>query len=158
MLLYLTESEEEAKILRHFKRNMPDGQIKTIGTHAENLSGITDDDVLINIGYATGFNVPAGTLIEPSLVYDYEKDEIARIEPLFLTERRICVTCETFPKEPAFQFPCIYDTSLFNILNVRCKAIHAIKIVNRRYGKTSPEKADLEYAWRQAVTQIARNL
>ena len=109
MIRYLVAMPREAEMLRKYADKLPKGEIEVIGIGAAEYFISAENDVLVNIGYAGGFGVPVGTLVEPSVVYNMQTGDAARIDPLFLIERRICFTSDTFVEKPAINLPSIYD-------------------------------------------------
>jgi len=154
MICYLLATEQEAEIFRKLsKGKVPRGEIEVIDDTDVKKHA---DDVVVHIGYADGYDVAAGTLVEPVYVIDAQTQEVVRTDTVFPTEHRICFSSERAVKAPMVDFPAVYDAGLFKIAESQHKRIHAIKIIKGNIGKKAQKEFNCEEAWMGAVNLISR--
>ena len=156
MIRYLLAMPREADMLRKYADQLPKGEIEVIGINAVDYTGGTENDVLVNVGYAGGYNVPIGTLVEPSVVYNMATGDAVRIDPLFLIERRLCFTSDSFVERPAVNLPSVYDMELFKVAERPHKRLYAIKIVSDNLNEKDCEGFNDEASWKTAAALISR--
>ena len=132
MVRYLIAMPREAEMFKKYSDGIPDGQIDIIGIGAENVDAAkyTEDDILVNIGYAGGYKIPVGNLIEPAYAMDIKTWKALPIDRVFYIERRMCLTSSTFVEHPMSEVPHLYDMELFKIAKLPHKRVHSIKIIS----------------------------
>ena len=156
MIHYLIAMPREAELFRKYFDGLPAGEIDVIGINAVDLEQVksTEEDILVNIGYAGGYKIPVGTLVEPSFVLDVQTWEAARIDPVFLLEHRMCLTSNTFVESPIYDGPSLYDMELFKIMSLPHKRVHSIKIISDNLCEKDCEEFNSDAAWKLAAELI----
>lgn len=124
-----------------------------VGINATDMIETTAEDTIVNIGYCGAYNVPVGTIIEPSEVYDINSGETARINKIFNCEDIKCYTSNEFVTEPVEEYPSIYDMELFKLTQYPHKRIHALKIVSDNLNEDDCEQYNDAEVW-EKIKQI----
>ena len=160
MIHYLIAMPREAEMFNKYSDGIPDGQVDIIGIGAVDLdeSKYTDEDILVNIGYAGGYKIPVGNLIEPAYAMDVKTWKAEPIDRVFFIERRMCLTSDRFIEEPMSETPHLYDMELFKIARLPHKRIHAIKIISDNLNERDCEEFDGESSWKRAMSFIRTRL
>lgn len=118
-----------------------------IGINAIELPTLTEDDTIVNIGYCGAYNVPVGTIIEPSEVRELGSNNSAKIDRLFGCEDVVCFTANEFVTEPAVLQESIYDMELYKLTQLPHKKIYTLKIVSDNLNEADCEQYNDEAAW-----------
>lgn len=155
MIRYLIAMPREAEIFEKVSKMCPAGSVEIIGIGAVDMRPTDEDDVVVNIGYAGGYRVPVGALVEPIIAVDGKKQTAIGINPLFPVERRVCFTCDEFVTEPLAKYRAIYDMELYKIARMPHKKLYSIKIVSDSLNERACESFNLEDPWRVAAGYIA---
>ena len=129
MIRYLVGTQKEADIFMKVYSECPKGSIEVVGVRGEYLGNTEEDDILVDIGYAAGYRVPVGAIVEPTCAMDVEKHEAIRIDTIFPVERRVCFSGYT--KEHFGKYRAIFDGRLFKVAHKPHKRIYSIKIVSQ---------------------------
>lgn len=160
MIHYLIAMPREAELFEKYADGIPDGQIDILGIGAENLdeSKYTEDDILVNIGYAGGYKIPVGNLIEPAYAMDVITWKALPIDRVFMIERRMCLTSPTFVEKPMSETPHLYDMELFKIAKLPHRRVHSIKIISDNLNERDCEEFNDEDAWRRTMTFVRTRL
>ena len=139
---------------------IPDGNIDIIGIGAEDLdpSKYTEEDILVNIGYAGGYKIRVGSLIEPAYAMDIKTWKAAPIDRIFMIERRICLTSDRFVEKPLSDGPHLYDMELYKIAQLPHKKIHSIKIISDNLNEKDCEAFNDEASWEKVVSLLEMRL
>jgi len=155
MIYYLLTTDKEAEIFHRLSRKkVPKGQIQVIGEGAEELREFTADDVLVHIGYASGYKVDVGRVVEPVYVVDAWTREVIRTDTIFPVEHRICFTTDRFVDMPVTDYASICDMELFKIMLAKHKRVHALKIVSDNLDEEDRKVFEDEEAWKEAIRLI----
>lgn len=166
MIRYLLAMPREAEMFMKFADKVPKGFVEVIGINAVNMGEYGKDDILVNVGYAGGYKVPVGELVEPVSVISASKEpgKAPRFSGIEFTDRLFplphytCFTCNEFVEEPVYEGAAIYDMELFKIAQRPHKRLYAIKIVSDNLCESDCEKFDDEGAWEKAAEYIAARL
>ena len=118
-----------------------------IGINAINVPTTTDDDIIVNIGYCGAYDVPVGTIVEPTDVVDINSGESATIDKIFNCETYSCFTSDTFVTEPAVNQKSIYDMELYKLTKLPHKKLYSLKIVSDNLNEHDCEQYNDELAW-----------
>ena len=118
-----------------------------IGINAVELPNLTEDDTIVNIGYCGAYNVPVGTIVEPSEVREIGTGNVAKVDKLFGCDDIICFTANEFVTEPAIMQESIYDMELYKLTQLPHKKIHTLKIVSDNLNEADCEQYNDEVAW-----------
>jgi hypothetical protein len=127
-----------------------------VGINAVDLPNTTDEDIIVNIGYCGAYNVPVGTIIEPSEVYDISSGKVAKIDKLFGCENIRCYTSSEFVTEPVINDKSIYDMELYKLTQIPHKRIYSLKIVSDNLNEADCEQYNDKDAW-EKIKQILEN-
>ena len=152
MVRYLIAMEREAE--RFVDAMGYDPGVEIIGIGAREAGWYSKDDVLVNLGYAGGYKIKVGTLIEPSFAMDIHTGDLARINPIFPLESRICLTSDVFVEAPLYGWPTLYDMELFTLATIPHKQIYSIKIVSDNLCEKACEAFDGDYAWKKVAELV----
>ena len=157
MIRYLIAMSREAEMFKKYS-DVSEEQIDVIGINAADFDAdkYTENDILVNIGYAGGYKIPVGTLIEPSFALDILTWEAVRIDAVFPIDHRICLTSNTFIEEPLCDGPSIYDMELFKIAQVPHDKLYSIKIVSDNLSEKDCEEINGKAAWAMAAEYIKK--
>ena len=119
-----------------------------VGINAVDVPAVTDNDTIVNIGYcgATA-DIPVGSIIEPSTVFDANSGDIARIDKIFGCEDIKCFTANEFVTEPIEDCKNIYDMELYKLAKLPHKKIHSLKIVSDNLNENDCEHYNDKVAW-----------
>ncbi len=166
MIRYLLAMPREAEMFMKFADKVPEGAVEVIGINAVDMGEYDKDDILVNVGYAGGYKVPVGELVEPVSVISVSKEPdkapkfngIAFTDRVFPLPHYTCFTCDEFVEEPVYEAPAIYDMELFKIAQKPHKRLYAIKIVSDNLCESDCERFNDEDSWRSAVECIAARL
>lgn len=156
MIRYIIATPEEAKMLKRYAPFITDNQIDIIGKGATNLDSekYSKEDILINIGYAGGYKIPIGTLIEPAYAMDVLTWRAEPIDRVFMIERRICLTSNRFIEYPMSDGPHLYDMELYKIAMMPHKKIHSIKIISDNLREKDFEEFDSNKPWAKVADML----
>lgn len=160
MIHYLLAMPREAEMFEKYSKGIPKGQIDIIGIGATNLdaSKYSEEDILVNIGYAGGYKIPIGHLIEPAYAMYIKTWQALPIDRVFYIERRMCLTSDEFVKEPMSETPHLYDMELYKIATIPHKRVHAIKIISDNLDERDCEEFNSEDAWERAMSFVRTRL
>ena len=160
MIHYLLAMPREAEMFEKYSDGIPDGQIDVVGIGAVDLdeSKYTEEDILVNIGYAGGYKIPVGNLIEPAYAMDIKTWKAVPIDRVFYIERRMCLTSDRFVEEPMSETPHLYDMELYKIAKLPHKRVHAIKIISDNLNEKDCEEFDGEDSWKRAMSFVRTRL
>ena len=120
---------------------------EVIGIGAEHLPETNLDDILVNVGYCGGYQVPVGKVVEPLFVGDSRTGEVADLEQHFPCPTYPCFTSDTFVTEPLYEAPAIYDMELWKIYALPYKKLYCLKIVSDNLDEKACEAFDDAAAW-----------
>ena len=153
MIRYLIAMPREAEMFKKYSNGLPKGEVDVIGIGAIAIEEgkYTEDDILINIGYAGGHKIPVGTLIEPSFAIDAKTWDAAKIDHMFPLDHRLCLTSDTFVDEPIFEGPSLYDMELFKIAGLPHKELYSIKIISDNLSEKDCEEFNSVECWKTAI-------
>lgn len=166
MIRYLLAMPREAEMFKRFACMVPDGSIEVIGIGAPDMGEFSKDDIIVNIGYAGGYKVSVGTLVEPkdAIAVDMVSERVPRfygigtVNRLFPLPHYTCFSSDTFVEKPAVECAAIYDMELFKIAKTPHKRLYAIKIVSDNLCESDCEDFNDEDAWKKAASLIADHL
>lgn len=160
MIKYLLAMEREAELFEKYAAGKLGGRVYVVGIGATGIDNaeLIEDDVIVNVGYAGGYEIPVGTIIEPSYAMDMRRGEIVRIDSVFPVERRVCITSDTFVDKPMSNGPHLYDMELFKVASVPHKKLYSLKIISDNLCEEDCEAYNAEESWRMVVDLIERNL
>lgn len=158
MIRYLIAMEREAELFKRFSEKCPVGSVEIIGIGAADMGQYNENDILVNVGYAGGYRVPVGALVEPSGAMNVREHEAIRIDSLFPIERRVCFTSDEFVMEPVAKYPAIYDMELFRIAQKPHKKLYSIKIVSDNLNESDCEEFNFEEPWKAVCGYLAEYL
>ena len=119
-----------------------------VGINAVDLPTTTNEDIIVNIGYcgATA-DIPVGTIVEPSTVYDAISRDKANIDKLFGCRDIKCFTANEFVTEPIEECNNIYDMELYKLTKLPHKKIYSLKIVSDNLNESDCEQYNDAAAW-----------
>ena len=119
-----------------------------VGINAIDPPNTTDEDIIINIGYcgATA-DIPVGTIVEPSIVYDAISGDSATVDKIFGCEDIKCFTANEFVTEPIEECKNVYDMELYKLTKLPHKKIYALKIVSDNLNESDCEQYNDQAAW-----------
>ena len=119
-----------------------------VGINAVEPPVTTEDDIIVNIGYcgATA-DIPIGTIVEPSIVYDAISGDSASIDKIFGCEDIKCFTANEFVTEPIEESKNIYDMELYKLTKLPHKKIYTLKIVSDNLNENDCEQYNDQAAW-----------
>ena len=166
MIRYLFAMPREAEMFKRFADKIPEGSIEVIGINAVDMGEYSKDDILVNVGYAGGYKVPVGELVEPVSVIAVNTEDgkaprfygIEFTDRLFPLPHYTCFTCETFVEKPVYEGASIYDMELFKIAQKPHKRLYAIKIVSDSLCESECERYNGEGAWDVVAELLAKHL
>ena len=118
-----------------------------VGINATDIPAITEEDIIINIGYCGAYNVPVGSIIEPSEVYDIYSGKSIKLDKLFECDDIKCYTSDEFVTEPVVKDKSIYDMELYKLAKLPHKHIYSLKIVSDNLNEDDCEQYNDEAAW-----------
>lgn len=118
-----------------------------IGINAVDVPQTTEDDIIVNIGYCGAYDVPVGTIVEPSEVCELSSKETVKIGKIFNCEDIKCFTSDTFVTEPAVYQKSIYDMELYKLTKLPHKKLYALKIVSDNLNESDCEQYNDTEAW-----------
>ena len=119
-----------------------------VGINAIELPNTTNDDILVNIGYCGATSdIPVGTIVEPSEVFDAKTGDRVVIDKLFGCEDIKCFTADEFVTEPIEENRNIYDMELYKLAQLPHKKIYSLKIVSDNLNENDCEKYNDQVAW-----------
>ena len=118
-----------------------------VGINAVDMIDTTDEDTIVNIGYCGAYDVPVGTIVEPSVVYDAETKDVLKIDTIFNCEDIECYTANEFVTEPLVNGRSIYDMELYKLAKYPHKRIYALKIVSDNLNESDCEQYNDKKAW-----------
>lgn len=131
-----------------------------VGIGATSMPYISEDDIVVNVGYCSAHGFRVGMIVEPivSLISrngvgywdDVSADVLAQH---FDVPKAACFTVNDFVPEPMTRNPAIYDMELAYLTSPRCKKLYCLKIVN-----DSLNESECEYFDGTAVWTRVRNL
>lgn len=119
-----------------------------VGINAVEPIETTEDDVIVNIGYcgATA-DIPVGTIVEPSIVYDAVSRDSAVVDKIFGCEDIKCFTANEFVTEPIEERNNIYDMELYKLTKLPHKKIYSLKIVSDNLNENDCEQYNDQASW-----------
>ena len=119
-----------------------------VGINAVDTPKITEDDIIVNIGYcgATA-DIPVGTIVEPSEAYDAITRDKVVIDKIFGCEDIKCFTASEFVTEPIEENRNIYDMELYKIAKLPHKKLYTLKIVSDNLNENDCEQYNDKAAW-----------
>lgn len=124
-----------------------------IGINAVDVPQTTEEDTIINIGYCGAYDVPVGSIIEPSEVFDITSRKCAKVDKIFDCDDIQCFTSDAFVTEPAVEQKSIYDMELYKLTQLPHKKIHTLKIVSDNLNESDCEQYNDADAW-EKIKQI----
>ena len=113
----------------------------------DGLPETTEDDVIINIGYAGSNNLPVGSIVEPSEVVELATGERMAVDKVFDCSSYPCFTSNDFVTETNIVEPCVFDMELYMISKLKHKALYSLKIVSDNLNLSDCEAYNDELAW-----------
>ena len=111
------------------------------------LPETSDDDIIINIGYAGSNNLAVGSIVEPSKVIKLDTGECEKVDNVFDCPTYPCYTSNDFVTETDIVESCIFEMELFMLTKLKCKSLHAIKIVSDNLNLHDCEAYNDDIAW-----------
>lgn len=146
MIRIVVAMEREAKMLAE---RLPTMLIDVTGIGQVGLiPPTTENDVIVNVGYAGGYHVPVGRLIEPSFALDYGTGEGTSVDHIFVgCGRYRCYTANEFVTEPCTSLSSIYDMELAKLAKLPHKKLYALKIVSDSLNEQECEAFNGEERW-----------
>lgn len=159
MIHYVFAMQREADLFwRLANSKVPEGVTDVIGINAVDRKIYSEDDVLMNLGYAGGYKVKVGSIIEPQFVAEAYTHDIKRIDSIFPVEHRLCFTSDAFVSTPMTDFAVIYDMELYKIAEKPYKRLHSLKIVSDNLDESDCEKFNETEPWNRVIDLIAEYL
>jgi hypothetical protein len=159
MIHYVFAMQREADLFwRLAEGKVPKGETDVIGINAVDKKTYDDDAILMNVGYAGGYKVKVGSIIEPLYAVNAYTRDIKRIDSLFHVERKLCFTSDAFVTAPMVDYSVIYDMELFKIAEKPYKKLYSLKIVSDNLDETDCEKFNEADPWNRAIDLIAEYL
>ena len=152
MIRLFIAMEREAKMLVPRIKDTLIQKVDIIGIGGTDIPDTEPDDIIINVGYAGGYRVPVGRVVEPtfSLVYGEGTGEI--IDHVFHdVERFRCYTADDFVTKPCTTLPSIYDMELNRLLDIPHEKLFSLKIVSDKLNEKECEMFDGDEAWGRVV-------
>lgn len=157
MIYYVLPTEKEAGNFRLMSQGkIPKGRVESVGYKGFDEHKFTEQDVVVCIGYASGYKVEVGALVEPVYAIDAWTREVIRMDTIFPLEHRMCYTSGEKVDVPSEDFASIYDTELFGIAVRPHKRIHAIKIIRDNIGGGERKEFKESDQWKKAIELIGR--
>lgn len=157
MIRYLIALEKELELFKKHSGELPEGRIDLIGIRAADIpTDITDDDVVVNVGFAGGYKIPIGTVVAPRYVFDAETMRLKRMDSAFPIEGRICLTANRFVSKPYSDSASVYDMELYKIAEAPHKKLYALKIVSEILNEYTSVDYDDPKPW-EKVGELIRN-
>ena len=153
MINLVIAMEREADILVPRIQSTLIDQVSIIGIGgADFLPETTDEDIIVNVGYAGGYRVPIGRVVEPTFALKYDTHEGEIVDHLFSEcDRFRCYTAEEFVTRPCTTLPSIYDMELAKLAKLPHKKLFALKIVSDRLNEKECEMFDSDESWGKVV-------
>lgn len=152
MIYYLVTTDRDAEVFQRLSEGkVPEGKIEVIGEGAAELRRYKEEDVLVHIGYARGFKIDSGRIVEPVYVVDMQTREVIRADAIFPIEHRICFTADEEMDAPESDYAVVCDKELFKIMSTKHKRAHALKIV-----KGDSDGSEYEEQWKEAIRLIGK--
>ncbi len=143
------EKEKLAKYVKH--------DIEVVGIGVTNLPNTTKNDIIINVGYCGGYDIPVGTIIEPHLCFDTKTRKKKRITSFMAFFDRVrCYTSDQFVEKPIVNFKSIYDMELYKLLELPHREFYSLKIVSDNLNEKDCEDFNEEGEW-QYVADVINN-
>ncbi len=159
MIHYVFAMQREAdQFWRLAEGKVPKGETDIIGINAVDMKTFDADAILMNVGYAGGYKVKVGSIIEPLYAVNAHTRDIKQIDALFPVERKLCFTSDTFVTAPMTDRAVIYDMELFKIAEKPHKKLHSLKIVSDNLDETDCEQFNEADPWNRVIDLIARRL
>ena len=111
--------------------------VDMIGIGGEDIPSTDFNDIIVNVGYAGGYRVPIGRVVEPTFFHD--------------VDRYRCYTSHEFVTKPCTPMPSIYDMELNKLLKIPHKKLFSLKIVSDRLNEHECEMFDSDESWGRVV-------
>ena len=131
-----------------------------IGIGATSLPEISEDDVVVNVGYCGANGIQVGTVVEPFISVDTGTWQTEILEPHFDCKKTVCLTSRSFVTKPIFEASAVYDMELSKIASIKCRKLYCLKIVSDNLNETDCENFNDAGAWaqvRQMLTEVINN-
>ena len=127
-------------------------KVEIVGIGCTDLPETTEDDIIVNVGYAGGYNVPVGRIIEPLYVCNYGSDELDPIDHIFPgCGRYRCYTANEFVTIPCTTTAAIYDMELAKLAKLPHKKLYALKIVSDSLNEKECEAFNSDECWAEVA-------
>ena len=121
------------------------------------LPDTSPEDIIVNVGYAGGYRVPIGRVVEPSFALDYGSGEGILIDHMFSdVERYRCYTATEFVTRPCATLPAVYDMELAKLTKLPHSKLFSLKIVSDRLNEKECEAFDSDESWGMVVKLLKR--
>lgn len=153
MIHLVIAMDREADMLIPRIRGTLIDQVHVVGIGCADFTPETsEDDIIVNVGYAGGYRVPIGRVIEPTFALRYGTGEGEMIDHLFSEcERYRCYTADEFVTQPCSTLPAIYDMELARLEALPHKKLFALKIVSDKLNEKECEMFDSVESWGRVV-------
>lgn len=150
MVKYFFAMQREADMI-----DVPNKYI--IGINGTEMPETTKEDIIVNLGYCGAYKIPVGTIIEPSIVFDFDSHKKAKINHIFNTKRARCFTSKKFVLEHIVNFESIYDMELYEISKIPHKKLFSLKIVSDNLNEHDCENFNDKECW-EKVEKILKEI
>ncbi len=117
----------------------------------DNLPQVSEDEIIINLGYCGSNSIKVGTIVEPSIATDLRTGAQIKLDHLFDTPTTECFTSDEFVTKSTQDEPCVYDMELYKIAQLPHKALYSLKIVSDNLNLEDCEKYNDETAWEKCL-------
>lgn len=123
MIKYFFAMQREADMI-----DVPNKYV--IGINGTDMPQTTKEDIIVNLGYCGAYDIPVGTIVEPSIVFNMDNHKKAEINHIFNAKRVRCYTSNEFVTKPIVNFESIYEMELYKITQIPHKKLYSLKIVS----------------------------
>ena len=118
-----------------------------IGTGATDIPETAEDDIIVNVGYCGGKDIPVGLIVEPVESISGETGEVINLDHHFDCQPVTCVTSPEFVTEALLSTPAVYDMELAKLVSVPCARLYVLKIVSDNLDMKACESYKKPDAW-----------
>ena len=152
MIRLFIAMEREAEMLVPRLKDTLIETVDLIGIGGEEIPSTDYNDIIVNVGYAGGYRVPVGRVVEPTFSLDYLTGGGEMVDHVFHdVDRYRCYTAREFVTKPCTTLPSIYDMELNKLIKIPHKKLFSLKIVSDRLNERECEMFDSDESWGRVV-------
>lgn len=150
MVKIIVAMEREAQSLKEAGCTLP---IYVCGIGCTDIpADLTEDDIIVNVGYAGSLKLPVGTICIPIAVYD-KKYHLFKPVNDGISNGILCVTTETFIEGGGGEYyppDTIFDMELARIVDLPPTRVISVKIVSDNCNEKACEAFNNAECWKLA--------